>query len=337
MSLNGFKITPYFQELQVFAGQNDNYQAGSTQLEKYLRIPVGHSQLERVTKHYSEQLEATNSAGTLIVAQEASTQLLKTHMETSGHAYVMIDGSMLQTREGEQHNDWKEVKLGRIFSDIDQHDLDKHHTWINRSVYSAHLGKSVDFINKFEPLVDILEPLNDRLIFIGDGASWAWNWIEESYPNATQILDFYHAVEHLAKFAKVYFKNQTASKNWVNKQKVNLLNDRISVLIEGIEQLDKRTKKVEEARNKLLTYLKNNQHRMYYKTFRDRDLSIGSGAIESAHRTVLQKRLKQSGQRWTIKGAQKIIDLRLMNFNGQWHKIIDIVKKNEQEQFKKVA
>ncbi|MEZ4884583.1 MAG: hypothetical protein R3E32_07660 [Chitinophagales bacterium] len=76
---------------------------------------------------------------------------------------------------------------------------------------------------------------------------------------------------------------------------------------------------------------------MMYKTFRDTGLFIGSGAIESAHRTVIQKRLKQSGQRWTLDGAQKIIDLRLMNMNQQWHELIKLIQAKELELYKKQA
>jgi len=76
---------------------------------------------------------------------------------------------------------------------------------------------------------------------------------------------------------------------------------------------------------------------MLYKTFMDKGLAIGSGAIESAHRTVVQKRLKQSGQRWTIDGAQKIVDLRVVHASKQWHRVVDIIKNEEVNLFAKVA
>ena len=100
---------------------------------------------------------------------------------------------------------------------------------------------------------------------------------------------------------------------------------------------ESKSKKVEKKRKSLLTYLKNNQTRMLYKTFRDQGLAIGSGAIESAHRTVIQKRLKQSGQRWTIDGAQKIMDLRVVNASKQWHRVVDIIKDEEIKLFNKAA
>lgn len=122
---------------------------------------------------------------------------------------------------------------------------------------------------------------------------------------------------------------------------MKLLNDKIESIITEIETVEC-NKSVDKQRNKLLTYLRNNRHRMMYKTFKNRGLSIGSGAIESAHRTVIQNspdsyREKQSGQRWSIGGAQNIIDLRLLNINQQWAVIIDLIKETERAKFSNVA
>lgn len=333
--LNGMQISPYLQELQAFSGQSDNYTLATEQLEKYLRIPISRSQTERVTKCYAEELEEEDGLH-LKSSQEEKIIELKSELSSKDNVYSMVDGGMLQTREGVEHNDWKEVKLGRIFSDKDIFELDKHHNWIKNSVYCGHLGDSASFLDKFEPLTDLLDDLRERLVFIADGATWIWRWITENYPNATQILDFFHGMEHISKFAKLQFKEEQTLKAWIAKQKVALLNDKIAQVIEEIEGL-KCSKSVDNKRKVLLTYLRNNQHRMLYKTYQEKGLRIGSGAIESAHRTVIQKRMKQSGQRWTIDGAQKIIDLRLMNINQQWEYMVDLIKQKERDLFQKAA
>jgi len=334
-AINGFLVTPYFQELQVYGGQSDNYTASVSQIEKYLRITVNRSQMERVTKCYGQEIsEQMEEVGTVQLNQ---TVHLKKRLIEKGNAYCMVDGCMILTREGETSNDWKEVKLGRIFTDRDHFEVDKHHNWINESIYLAHLGDYEEFLKKFEPIVDVLDSLKERLVFVADGAPWIWNWIENAYGDAIQILDFYHAIEHLAGFAKVHFKSKKQAKIWLSAQKIRLLNDQIEQVIEGITTMEIKSKKVEKKRKSLLTYLKNNQTRMLYKTFRDQGLAIGSGAIESAHRTVIQKRLKQSGQRWTIDGAQKIMDLRVVNASKQWHRVVDIIKDEEIKLFNKAA
>lgn len=336
--LNELQISPYLQELQAYAGQDDNYEASAIALEKYLRIAVNSSQIKRVTKLYSEILTTSdyNEENRLQESQEAQIIELKEDLESEEVVYGMVDGGMLQTREGEQKNDWREVKLGRIFRARSVYELDKHHNWIKSSIYCGHLGNYEDFLEKFEPLTDQLDDLGDRFVFIADGATWIWRWVMEAYPKATQILDFYHAIEHLSQFVKVFCKNKPEQMEWINRLKLKLLNDKIQNIIEEIESL-KCSKSVDKERHKLLTYLKNNQHRMLYKTFKDKGLKIGSGAIESAHRTVIQKRMKQSGQRWSIQGAQNIIDLRLLNINQQWTVIVDLIKEEERVKFAKVA
>lgn len=322
------------QELQAYAGQSDNYTIATECLEKYLRIKTSRSQTERITKYYANEVEAGESY--LATSQNAKIKEMKSELSPTDNVYVMADGGMIQTREGIDHNDWKEVKLGRIFSDNNLYELDKDHNWIKDSIYCANLGDYKAFLEKFEPLIDGLDELDKRLVFVADGATWIWRWITESYPNATQILDFFHAMEHISKFAKVCFKEQKKNNAWLRKQKVALLNDKIEQVIKEIENL-KCLKQVKNTKEEVLTYLKNNKDRMLYKTYMENGLKIGSGAIESAHRTVIQKRMKQSGQRWTIKGAQKIINLRLMNINQQWQYVIDLIKEKEKEIFKKAA
>ena len=79
----------------------------------------------------------------------------------------------------------------------------------------------------------------------------------------------------------------------------------------------------------LLAYLKANQDRMDYQRYRSIGCGIiGSGAVESAHRTVVQKRMKLSGQRWSKKGAQHMLNLRVIHMNHQWDKVIQLAKTN---------
>lgn len=336
--LNGFQISPYLQELQVYGGQSDNYTASAADLEKFLRIKVSRSQMERLTKYYSEELSDEHTDLSLEQAQREQVSVLtKQAADSGGTIYAMADGSMLPTREGDKHNDWKEVKLGRIFLEEDKYELDQHHNWIRQSVYSAKLGTHNSFIEQFEPLTDIASKINENLVFICDGASWIWNWVQDCYPRATQILDFYHAVEYLGKLSAELFKEKPPRTQWLAAQKLLLLNDGVDQVIDNIENLDAGSKRTQEVQASTLTYFNNNKHRMLYKTYRDRGLNIGSGAIESAHRVVLQKRLKQSGQRWTIDGAQKIINLRVLNLNGQWNTVVKKIKADEQVRYAQSA
>ena len=114
--LNSIQISPYLQELQVYAGQSDNYEAATDTLEKYLRITISSSQVKRVTNCYSEALKSSDY--NLQVAQEEKVASLKRDIEPTETVYGMVDGGMIQTREGEKSNDWKGLERGKIRTNI---------------------------------------------------------------------------------------------------------------------------------------------------------------------------------------------------------------------------
>lgn len=102
--LNDIQISPYLQELQAYAGQDDNYESAATILEKYLRIDVNSSQIKRVTKFYSEVLTSSDysTENRLQEVQQAKIIEMKQNLEEDELVYGMVDGGMLQTREGEK-------------------------------------------------------------------------------------------------------------------------------------------------------------------------------------------------------------------------------------------
>ncbi len=181
------------------------------------------------------------------------------------------------------------------------------------SDYVAHLGSSKDFLPKMEYCIENIK----NKVFIADGATWIWNWVEDTYPDCEQIVDFFHAKEHLCEFAKEYFKDKSYRGQWIEEQSEAMLNKGISPVIETLNKLSKKTEKLRQ----LLGYYTNHQKRMQYHTFKERGLIIGSGAVESAHKDVLQERLKLSGQRWTKKGLQQMAQLRVVYKSGKWKRI----------------
>ncbi len=110
---------------------------------------------------------------------------------------------------------------------------------------------------------------------------------------------------------------------WTTQQKELLLESQVLEVIKNIKALAGKNKEAE----KLIAYYQANKDRMDYQQYKQMGCGIiGSGAIESAHRTVIQKRMKLSGQRWSKQGAQNMLNLRVMNKNQQWSKIIEMSK-----------
>lgn len=98
---------------------------------------------------------------------------------------------------------------------------------------------------------------------------------------------------------------------WFSINKERLLNSEVGEIINSILELSPKNTAEVDAKMKLIKYIRKNKKRMDYKLFRSKGLQIGSGAIEAAHRTVIQARMKKSGQRWTDKGAQNMLNLRV--------------------------
>ena len=135
-------------------------------------------------------------------------------------------------------------------------------------------------------------------------------------------------MEHLCKFAKLFFKEEEIRKTWIEEQKEALLNDKVGEVIAELKNLPKtRSQAKEDEKQRLIRYYEKNKKRMMYKSFREKGLMIGSGPIESAHRSVLQKRLKLSGQRWSNRGLQAMANLRTLDKSGKWKEMIRLTQK----------
>ncbi len=151
--------------------------------------------------------------------------------------------------------------------------------------------------------------------------------VEKNYPNSLQILDFYHAMQYAWDFAKVAFAGSLHQKSWTDAVKNILLDDRIEYLLRHFQLLKKRVQgEALVMLERLMRYYQRNQHRMYYGFYREKKLFIGSGAIESAHREVIQHRLKRSGQRWSKAGAQQIAQLRVIKKSNRWNRVISMAQ-----------
>jgi hypothetical protein len=131
----------------------------------------------------------------------------------------------------------------------------------------------------------------------------------------------------LYEFITLAFKDAEAGRAWGKDIETLLMQSKVEQAIQAIQTQVAGNKKAQEVKLGLINYYEQNKERMDYARYAKIGTGIiGSGAIESAHRTVIQKRLKQSGQRWTIKGAQNVLNLRVVYMSNQWHKVINLIK-----------
>ena len=303
--------------MMCLTAQDRVFEEAEEVFETFLGLSVSAKQIQRVSEYYGLQLEESEES-----YQEEFQEVPLISKEKEEVVYITTDGSMVYTRE----EAWKEMKVGRIYSESSRIPLQESRTEVRDSLYVCTLGNNKDFIKKFEPYV---EPYKHK-VFIADGAKWIWNWVEDFYSDSVQILDFYHAVEKLGVYAASVYKDVGERRQWLDLQKQRLKADEVDKLLEELKETAAKTKKTTEVGKNLedvIRYYENNRERMQYGSFLKKGYLIGSGAIESAHRNVIQQRLKLSGQRWSIDGAQRIANLRAYKKSNRWKCVVGQIKR----------
>jgi hypothetical protein len=228
------------------------------------------------------------------------------------HFHLAMDGTMIPgLPDPKEHRlKWHEVKLAVI---EDVRDIDA-------PLYVASTGNAEAFGKQ---LWDELHSrgMDGRELaqITADGAPWIWNLVDTHFPEATQLLDFYHAAEHLFKTAAALWPKDTAdawSRQRLKQLKAGEINDFFAELKRTAEEHPMDDSALGPKR--LLNYFETNRNRLGYAKALKNNLPIGSGVIESAGRHIVQQRLKQSGMRWSLTGAQHILNLRTRHRSGQF-------------------
>jgi hypothetical protein len=303
--------------MMVYVGQMECYSQGVELLEKLAGVDVCEAQLYRVTNTYGALLEPE------IMQDETVAELGV--VDEGEVVYAEMDGGMILTDD-----DWREVKVGRLFRENDCRisASENRNGSIQQSQYAAYLGDYQEFMNRFGTIIIPYRYLDERLVFISDGALWIKNWITKNYPKATQILDLYHVKEHLAKFAEQAQPDVVKRRKWLDQQADRLLNGGLAQVIQSVQAFTLPLPRARKEQQNLVNYLLDNEYRMQYQEYIENGLFIGSGAIEAAHRTVVQCRLKRSGQRWSENGAQNMLNLRVAYMSNQWNKVVNLIKRS---------
>jgi len=219
--------------------------------------------------------------------------------------YLEVDGTMVGLKGGK----FKEAKVGVIFAESEHFSLSNKRNYIREKEYISTMNSRQKFIDlMYLSYCEKVGYQPHELSILGDGAKWIWSMADKYYPNAIQILDFYHVSEYIWKVARQAFPdNQKSQKEWSDIQ-LNLLKSSRAGEITLEFKID--TPELKEAIKNLKSYLKNNKNRIDYKTYLEKGLMIGSGVIESSNKKVVGQRLKQAGMFWSKLGANSVMTLR---------------------------
>jgi hypothetical protein len=158
-----------------------------------------------------------------------------------------------------------------------------------------------------------------KKVVMGDGAEWIWNTAAQYFPGATQIVDLYHARQHLWGLAHKLYPNQEAGqRRWMMVHQDMLDGGKIEDLVAALRSIDPSNPELAEKIRTETGYFESNAERMRYPEFRRQHLFVGTGVIEAGCKTVIGSRCKQSGMFWTVRGANAILALRCCQFNNRF-------------------
>lgn len=323
------KVTLEAAELLTYAGQVAmSFEKASELIFKFTGLEVSESLIRTVTEETGEKVfcQDMERAKKSYLAPEIAAPCVLDKDKKEGVLYIMVDGSSVNTINiDDSGSSWREMKLGLVFADYNRIKTKDGKVRITDKEYVTYFGE----VGEFKKLVfDAAARAGygriKEVAVIGDGAHWIWNMCEELFPDAVQILDFYHLSENVHKFGRyLYPENDIEMKRWSKNILNKIDKGQIDEVIEGLP--DFKGKKLPAQTPNLKGYMDYNRKRIKYKDYKEKGYYIGSGAIESGNKLVIQQRMKQSGMRWSVSGGQQIAALRAKYSSNKWNVVQEVM------------
>ncbi len=328
LDIENTEFSPGVRRMQAMVGQDAPFDHGREQMSVLAGLEVTAKSVERTAEAVGadiaqcEQGEIRKAlpldlpvlAGDpipVLYAQMDGTGVPVVKKETVGRA-GKTEGQPAHTRE---------VKLGCVFTQT---------SW-DREGYPVRDPDSTTYTGAVETAEEFGKRLYHeagqrgwsrapKKVVMGDGAEWIWNLADLHFPGAIQIVDLYHARQHLWELARrLHPQDEGKQKGWMKAHQKRLLDQgKIERLVSALRSLPSHSAEVAEKLRTEADYFERNADRMRYPTFRRQHLFVGSGVIEAGCKTVVASRLKRSGMFWTVRGANAILALRCSYLNGRF-------------------
>jgi hypothetical protein len=321
-------FSPGVRRMLAAVGGVAPFAQGRDQMKLLANLEVTAKTVERTAESIGEDIEIRQQKN---IQSAKQLRLPAVAGPSIPYLYIQMDGTQVFVVKSEtggragrtlgQPARTRECKLGAVFMQTTVDDQGRPMRDEDSTTYVGAIETAEEF-----GLRIYTEAWNrgwDRAIIrvvMGDGSHWIWNIADQHFPGAIQIVDLYHAREHLWDLArKLYPADETAQKRWLIRKLDWLENGKIEKLTTALGTHADTLPNVELAKAIRIEaeYFYNNRERMRYPDFRKKNLFVGSGVIEAGCKTVIGSRLKQSGMFWTVGGANAIIALRCCLLNGE--------------------
>jgi hypothetical protein len=322
----GSSFSPGVRRMMGRVGAKQPFEQGRADLEELAGVVVKTKQVERVSAKLGAQIEAWCQHERQAILSGKVTPLLP----AVPILYIAIDGTgvPLVPRETEGRRGknstgkakTREAKIGCVFTQTQQ---DEEGYPIRDEDSTSYVG-AIESAEAFGSRIyaeAVRRGLRQALkvVVLGDGGPWIWGIAAQCFPWTTEIVDLYHAREHLANLGKVvYAPTPGAAKQWAASRSAQLDEGDVEAVITSMKRLRPSQNEAREEVRKAIHYFETNKERMRYAQFRRQGLFVGSGVVEAGCKTVIGLRLKQSGMRWTVNHANAIIALRCCQLSRRW-------------------
>jgi hypothetical protein len=322
--------SPGLARLMCRIAAEQSYELAGADLLAYAGVSVEGRAIQRMASLMGPKMRAARQSQPEPASPKAIPIM---YVSADGTGVPMMRGE-LENRKGRQPDGsarTREVKLGCVFT---QQGADAEGNPLrdpSSTTYIGALETAADFgLQLRQEAIRRGMAGARKMVFLGDGAPWVWEQARINFPNATCILDFYHAFEHLGALSEALEgKGSPAAKRrtarWAKSMKKGGIE---RILASAQKLLDSGTVADGLEAGRQIEYFRKNQHRMRYDRYRQQHLFIRSGVVEAGCRTVIGQRLKKSGMFWSQPGAQNVIDLRCAllggHFDHDWTRLTNL-------------
>lgn len=315
MDIENKRLCPLLRYWCCLLGTVCPFDEASDILHKITGVYVSGEDIRIITENIGKEITQQHNRDILKIKLDEDNKVeavdIQLNKNSAKKVFLETDGCHIPTLEG-----WKECKTLLLF------EMKKEGQ--KNILYNKHYFSSLEDVNYFKRQVKArlkkyCKGKEVDLVCIGDGAEWIWNMMKELVPHgATEILDWYHISEKIWELAnELYPEDKVKRHSFVDEQLNWLKKGNADVVIQNLKQLKNKEKnKLKfELIDKIMRYIEHNKEKMKYDLYKKRDYCIGSGAIESANKFVVQRRLKLSGIRWEVQNAEYMAHLRAEYIN----------------------
>lgn len=318
-------LSPALTRMVGTVGALVSFQEGSELLQELAGMAVDAKQIERTAEDLGKEIAAEERLRSEADDAVVLPRTLYLGMDGTG---IPLRAEELAGRAGKQEDGSAktgEVKLCTIWS-AESHDAQGIPVRDEGSVtYSAALesAATADTAAERSPFAQRVwrEATRRRFgqaprpVVLGDGAAWIWNIAGEQFPEALQIVDRYHAKQHLSNLGKaLYGPTNPRAAQWAERRREELDTGKFQALLAAIRRQISRS---DEAR-RCLHYFQTNRERMRYPEFHAQGFCTSTGVVEAGCKVAIGTRLKRAGMHWTVHGANAIIALRCCKLSGRF-------------------